>query len=628
MSTKPPTPSAAIPSRIRRWSFRFLLAATIGLAALSAWLSLGQSGSTAGPTIDPTFISLAETLLMGPTPSVPATDTPPPASPSLPPLPTHTTLAGTFVVSSRSDAHSHLWAFAPGEARPIALTEGDFDDRDPAISPDGLTVAFSSNRGSGWDLYLLDLRSGDVRRLTASPGYEGNPTWSPDGLWLAYEAYTGDDLDIWIVKIDATEVYQLTNPSLDAAPDWAPDGRHIAFVSDRDGFPDVFIADLDQARFQNVTRSPGTAEADPVFSPDGSFIAYSGRSNGLDLLYLQHLTGPDVGAHPLGPGTLPSWDPSGGAIAALFPGPLETHLLVYPVADTVLASLGITPPGAVTSVDWTEHGLPDEAYQRAVSIPTAEIPPDTTGSSRRSLEQLVDVTAPHPQLSEAVADAFQSLRERVGAEAGWDVLSALENAFVGLNDPMPPGFAYNDWLYTGRGFAVSKGAMQSGWLEVVREDFGVETYWRLFVRVLPQDGSRGEPLRVRPWDFATRASGDPASYDRGGSLKTHIPTGYFLDLTELAADFGFERVPAMANWRTYFQAARFDEFARTDGLTWLQAMLEIYPPEAIVTPTGFRTPTPTPTRTPRPTITPWWWWWRLTQQAQTATPPSTATITP
>jgi hypothetical protein len=85
----------------------------------------------------------------------------------------------------------------------------------------------------------------------------------------------------------------------------------------------------------------------------------------------------------------------------------------------------------------------------------------------------------------------------------------------------------------------------------------------------------------------------------------------------------------MSNWRTYYPAARFNEFARIDGLTWLEAMLEIYPPEAIVTPTPFRTPTPTPTRTPRPTQTPWWWWWLLTQQAPTSTPPApTVTLAP
>jgi len=230
-------------------------------------------------------------------------------------------------------------------------------------------------------------------------------------------------------------------------------------------------------------------------------------------------------------------------------------------------------------------------------------------------------------LSDLVDELFLELRARAAREIGWDALARLENAVVGINAPMPPGFAYNDWLYTGRAFALDQAALSSGLVEVVREDYGAETYWRLYLKVTPQDGSLGEPIRVRSWDFSTRYTGDPTTYDRGGSLKQALPDGYYEDFTRLAADYGFERVAAMSNWRTYFQAARYNEFARTDGLTWLEAMRQIYPKEAIVTPTPYRTPTSTPTRTPRPTPTPWWWRWILTATAL-AQPTSTSTPTP
>lgn len=554
-----------------------------------------------------------------------------PALASSVPAATRTTLAGTFVVSAREGGRSHLWAFAPGEAVPVRLTDGDFDDRDPAVSPDGLSVAFASNRRSGWDLYRLDLTSGEVSALTATPSYEGHPTWSPDGLWLAYEVYGGDDLDIWILRVDGSETpIQLTNaPFLDAAPDWGPDGRRIAFVSDRQGFPDVYVANLDEPdetkRFKNLTQSAGVAEADPVFSPDGKTLAYSARGDGLDLIEVLPLDGASPDPKHLGPGIRPAWDPTGQALSALSPDPLGSHMVIYPMGSTMLASIGISPPQSTDDFDWTDHGLP--GGWNGVAVPpastTSAVAAPTGEDGRFALARLTDVSAPNPQLSPLVIDAFRGLRGRAGQEIGWDVLGTLENAFVGLNDPLPPGFAFNDWLYTGRGFAVSVGAAQSGWIEVVREDYGVETYWRLFVRAARQDGSQGEPLRVRPWDFSTRASGDPSTYDRGGSLKTSIPSGYYVDLTALAEDYGFERVPAMSNWRTYYQAARFNEFARTDGLTWLEAMLQIYPPEAIVTPTPFRTPTLTPTRTPWPTITPWWLPYLKTPTPTPIPPPAT-----
>ncbi|OGO11380.1 MAG: hypothetical protein A2Z66_05825 [Chloroflexi bacterium RBG_13_66_10] len=163
-------------------------------------------------------------------------------------------------------------------------------------------------------------------------------------------------------------------------------------------------------------------------------------------------------------------------------------------------------------------------------------------------------------------------------------------------------------------------------MEVVREDFGAETYWRVFVRTSPQDGTLGEPLRQLPWDFQARFTGDPEEYDAGGARKAALPTGYYVDFTALAEDYGFHRLAALSTWRTFYPAVRFNEFAMTDSLDWMSAMLEIYPASAILTPTPFRTPTPTPTRTVRPTPTPWWL--RYLTPTITRTPTSTPTITP
>jgi TolB protein len=155
--------------------------------------------------------------------------------------------------------------------------------------------------------------------------------------------------------------------------------------------------------------------------------------------------------------------------------------------------------------------------------------------------------------------------------------------------------------------------LNAEWVEIVREEFGGRTYWRVFVRVRPQDGMRGEPLRRVPWDFQARYLGDPFAYDEGGRLKEEIPAGYYIDFTALAADYGFERLPALPNWRTYYHGARFSKFVYRQGLSWHEAMLHIYPAEAVATPTAFQTPTATatitltPTWTPTLTPTPWMW---------------------
>jgi TolB protein len=74
----------------------------------------------------------------------------------------------------------------------------------------------------------------------------------------------------------------------------------------------------------------------------------------------------------------------------------------------------------------------------------------------------------------------------------------------------------------------------------------------------------------------------------------------------LARAYGWERVPALFNWRTFYLGARFNEFVLRQGMDWRTSMLELYPPEILETPTPIvpLTPTNTPTRTPVPTITP------------------------
>ncbi len=186
-----------------------------------------------------------------------------------------------------------------------------------------------------------------------------------------------------------------------------------------------------------------------------------------------------------------------------------------------------------------------------------------------------------------------------------------------LTASLAPGMG-EDWLYTGRAFSFSTVPINAGWMAVVREDFGQQTYWRVFIRARFQDGTQGQPLTTLPWDFNARNSGIVQAYEAGGALAPTIPSGYWVDVTRLATTFGWERLPALGNWRTYYPGTRLNEFAMTMGLGWAEAMLELYPPEVLITPTAiipptrtpsptprwYQTPTPTNTATPRPTLTP------------------------
>lgn len=90
------------------------------------------------------------------------------------------------------ERRSHLFRIPIAGGEPEQLTDGDWDDGAPAVSPDGRRVAFTSDRSKerwswpGSDIWLLELASKRLTRLTDETVYAGPPAWSPDGRQLAF----------------------------------------------------------------------------------------------------------------------------------------------------------------------------------------------------------------------------------------------------------------------------------------------------------------------------------------------------------------------------------------------------------------------------------------------------------
>ncbi len=530
------------------------------------------------------------------------------------------------ILSLEEDGYAHLFAFIPNQMPLRRLTNGDWDDITPAPSPDGTKLAFASNRLGAWDLFLMDLSNGELTQLTDTPEYDGAPTWSPDGSFIAYESYRDENLEIIVGPANepAKNAIRLTaSPASDHSPAWAPGGRQIAFVSNGD----IFLADLDRsndARFQNLSSTPNASESHPVWSPDGSRLAWATQSQsmGRSGIYLWDAER-QLPAQWIGDGNLPAWNASGDQIITTVPAPNTNFHITYATDGTILQPL--TPfPYQVGSLSWAnlfmEDPMPVPLEQAAQFTPAplwaANGEPVSEGVGNRwALVELSNIQAPYPQLHDLADEAFNALRERIQWETGWDALASLENAFVPLTSDLDPGFG-DDWLYTGRAFAINSLMTNAGWMVAVREDFAAQTYWRLYLRAQVQDGSLGIPLHDLPWDLRARYNLDPQVYEQGGTF-SQVPPGYWVDVTSLAAQYGWERVPALPNWRTFFRGARFTEFVLTGGLDWYSAMLQLYPSDVLVTPTRLLPPTLTPTRTPTATSTP----------TNTRTPRSTGTPT-
>lgn len=512
------------------------------------------------------------------------------------------------------NGYAHLFLYSLEGQPLLRLTDGNWSDVAPSLSPDETQIAFASNRSGYWDIYLLTLASGEIVQVTDTPAYDSSPTWSPDSQWLAYETYDGSDLEIAVLQLAAPgnpSALLTDNEATDASPAWAPQGRKIAFLSIRSGDPEVWLADLDRAdegRFTNLSNTPAAAERHPQWA--GNRLLWTAEAQGIGIggAYVWDTDHPERPARWIAEADLAAWNPSQDKLAVILRGPNTDYLSASSLDGDLLL-----PPrrllGLVRGLLWIALDLrtPPESYLAASNLtPSALWSPEVTPlaegpGGRWAVAPLPNVQAPYPQLHDQVDESFAALRQRVIEEAGWDALASLQNAYVPLTAPLEPGLG-EDWLYTGRAFALNPLLVNAGWMVSVREEVGQQTFWRVYLRAQEQDGSQGAPLREAPWDLAARYNLDPQAYDQGGAYAP-IPTGYWVDFTALARAYGWERLPALPNWRAYFSGTRFTEFVLTGGLDWRAAMLELYPPEILITPTLRLPPTLTPTRTPVPTRT-------------------------
>ncbi len=515
--------------------------------------------------------------------------------PTATPQPSFLGVRGSMAFVSRERGQSDIWGVPIGSRAPIRLTNDPADERDPAWSPDGRRLAYASHQDGNWEIYVLDIGAEEPTRLTYDLSFQGAPAWSPDGEWLVYESYQGNNLDIYVMNIEGVlngSESPLRLPGNSDAPDFSPvwspqgdDGRRIAFVSWRDGNQDIYSFSLDDQTVLNLTRTPTRQEDHPAWSPDGDFLAYSAFDVGLEKVFVISADG--VGsAQVIAQGRAPAWSPDGGSVVAAVDSIDSTQLVVTPFSGSGVSTAIIPAPIGATSLSWTAQALPQTLVNSGglgLSIPDdlyLEQEERLNADPPYRLNTIGGVNVETAVLSDRVNDSFIAFRVRAAELTGLDFLGRLDDAFWEINRPLAPGEPRPNWLQTGRAFAITRNAIV-GFpppIEVVREDIGVATYWRVYVRVADdaQSGQLGEPLRHMPWDFASRTQGDVEAYDQGGRLKSVMPEGYYIDLTELAGDYDWSRVAAGDDWRANSTSINYWLFTKAEGLTLFAALREIY----------------------------------------------------
>jgi tricorn protease len=144
--------------------------------------------------------------------------------------------------------------------------------RFPSLSPDGGRVAFSYMG----DLWVASAMGGRARRLTDHRAYDGQPVWSPDGLSIAFTSNRMGNDDVYIMSAEGGVPRQLTfHSGSDRATDFTPDGKWVVFRSSRSSSGSIFKIPAEGGNAQPLLDTYWSWPSDARISPDGKKLLFS-----------------------------------------------------------------------------------------------------------------------------------------------------------------------------------------------------------------------------------------------------------------------------------------------------------------------------------------------------------------
>ena len=323
----PPTTSGPIAGRLERsrWRARLAMAsvAGVGLAMVTVVNAWPRGGSI--PPFDARAVSTTDQIV--------------------------------FV--GGSGRASELYSVRPDGTGLRRLTDNDWLEAGPAISRDGISIAYAAERKGNRDIYVMSAEGSVPRRLTLATEPDDEPAWAWDTPAIAFTRGTRG-ADLYLVDDAFAEESQTarserltTGPATDASATWSPDGLALAMSSDRSGSRSVWRLGPDSEEWRVVTTGGGR-DLYPTWSPDGAWIAFvredgSGhndlfrvRPDGADL---ERLTSDDREQGP------PAWSHDGRHLVYTEARDERSALVILDVSSRASVRIGVDVAG-VSDPDW------------------------------------------------------------------------------------------------------------------------------------------------------------------------------------------------------------------------------------------------------------------------------------
>ncbi|PQA86505.1 amidohydrolase family protein [Hyphococcus luteus] len=188
------------------------------------------------------------------------------------------------VLAAQDEKKDEKWDVSapPLETRDVAIDveEGTWMSLD--VSPDGRTVAFDLLG----DIYVIPMAGGEARPIASGMAWEIQPRFSPDGDKIAFTSDRGGGDNIWIMNADGSDKRQVTKEDFRLLnnPAWSADGRYIAarkhFTTQRSlGTGEIWLYHVSGGAGVPLVERPSEAHqkelGEPIFSADGKYVYYS-----------------------------------------------------------------------------------------------------------------------------------------------------------------------------------------------------------------------------------------------------------------------------------------------------------------------------------------------------------------